>query len=133
MKKLIIISLVVMVFATGCAHTGITVNESVEIENGVIARFILFERVTLSGPSARSMYCFTTDKTLTQLTDVRSFGSNGPIDSLMGKVVPAAAIAGGVGGIGIATSIAAKSVSNAINNTATSAVGSAASSGLALR
>lgn len=129
MKKLIIISIVVMVFAAGCAHTGITVNESVAIENGVIARFILFERVTPSGPSARSMYCFTTQGTNTQLADVRSFGSNGPIDSLMGKVVPAAAIAGGVGGIGIATSIAAKSVSNAI----TTSTNAAANTGLALR
>jgi hypothetical protein len=136
MNKTIIMALVVMVFDTGCTHTGITVNESVEMENGVIARFILFERVTASGPSARSMYCFTTEGPRTQLSDVRSFGSNGPIDSLMGKVVPAAAVAGGVGGIGIATSIAAKSVSNAISSTTNSAMGSAAnaaSSGLALR
>jgi hypothetical protein len=137
MNKSIIIAMVVMIFATGCAHTGLTVNESVEIENGVIARFILFERVTLSGPSARTMYCFTTQGANTQLADVRSFGSNGPIDSLMGKVVPAAAIAGGVGGLGIATSIAAKSVSNAITTSTSSAtnsaLGSAASSGLALR
>jgi hypothetical protein len=133
MNKAITISLVVMLFAAGCAHTGLTFNESVEIENGVKARFILFERVTPSGPAARSMYCFTTEGNHTQLADVRSFGSNGPIDSLMGKVVPAAAIAGGVGGLGIATSIAAKSVSNAITTSAGSAVGSAATSKIALR
>lgn len=108
------LALASLLLLAGCAYTGVALNEVVKIENGLTARFIFVERVTPSGPSARALYCFLTDGKNTQLADARGFSGNGPVQNVLGKVVPAGLIATGVG-------VAATGFSNAVNSSAAAA------------